>query len=244
MKKTNNTVKNLSTLNQINQLFEDNNTNISQEIIDKIEYIINNKLIEQEQLINILITRLIINRKNQTQLDQIILEKLKKTEISNIKNKLNIAFNKNIKQFQSSIYLKLNYTKLQKLLIHKNFKEADKLTQEYLCKLANLHKQNRKWLYFTDIPLIPKEDLFTIDLLWQIYSNGKFGFSIQQKIWKTNNKNWDIFLEKIGWIEHGRMKRYPDEFIWQIDAPKGHLPLFNQLRGIQVLSYLFELTLW
>ena len=107
-------------------------------------------------------------------------------------------------------------------------------------------KTNNKknWLYFTDIQFLPKQDLFILDKLWKIYSKGKFGFSIQKKIWVYNNKKWDKFWEKINWISNGVMRRYPNDFVWTVDAPEGHLPLFNQLRGTQTLSYLFRNIQW
>nr|QCI04534.1 hypothetical protein [Apoglossum ruscifolium] len=199
--------------------------------------------IKNDELIDILITRLIIKNKNITSLDKIIFTKLENIKLQHINKKLNKIFPNGIEKFQKSITI--NYEPLQTLLIKQNFQEADKLTQQYLCQLANLqNKSTRKWLYFTDIFLLPADDLFIIDLLWQIYSNEQFGFFIQRKIWKKNNKNWDIFLNKIGWTNKGIMKRYPNDFIWTINAPKGHLPLFNQLRGTQVLSYLFEHHVW
>ena len=144
-------------------------------------------------------------------------------------------------------YIEINYQPLQELLITKNFQEADKLTQKYLCELVEKQTQQKKqWLYFTDINFIPVSELFVIDLLWKTYSKGKFGFSVQKSIWMKYNNKWDKLWEKIKWSEitTGTMKRYPQEFIWTIDAPEGHLPLFNQLRGTQTLSYLFKKINW
>lgn len=139
----------------------------------------------------------------------------------------------------------VNYEILQKLLINQKFREADKVTQEYLCELIKQKiDSKRNWLYFTDIQFLPKKDLFTIDLMWRVYSKGKFGFSTQKRIWIKNNRNWDKLWESIYWLKHGIMKRYPEEFIWTIDAPEGHLPLFNQLRGTQTLLYLFHNIEW
>lgn len=142
---------------------------------------------------------------------------------------------------------KIDYQPLQDLLINKNFQEADKLTQKYLCKIVEKQTNKEKnWLYFTDIQYIETHELCQIDLLWQIYSKGKFGFSIQKNIWIQNKRKWDKLWEKINWLENktGMMRRYPTEFNWTIEAPIGHLPLFNQLRGTQTLYYLFEKIDW
>nr|YP_010952330.1 conserved hypothetical plastid protein [Gloiopeltis furcata]WMP13999.1 conserved hypothetical plastid protein [Gloiopeltis furcata] len=139
----------------------------------------------------------------------------------------------------------MDYKPLQKLLISKHYRQADRLTQIYLCQLAGLDEDSkRNWLYFTDIQSLPSEDLATIDMLWRLYSRNKFGFSRQRKIWLSNNCNWEKLWSRIGWKNEGVACRYPDEFMWSIDAPQGHLPLFNQLRGVQVLSALFDHTVW
>ena len=159
--------------------------------------------------------------------------------------KLKQHFNQGI--IKLSHDLTLNYQPLQELLIKQNFQEADTLTQQYLCILAGLNTKTnntRKWLYFTDINVIPSEDLLHIDLLWQIYSRGKFGLSIQRQIWMKDGCKWKIFWHNIGWTKNNIPCRYPQEFIWTLDAPQGHLPLFNQLRGKQVLSAIFNHTVW
>jgi hypothetical protein len=137
----------------------------------------------------------------------------------------------------------LDYSDLEQLLIEKKFQEADQLTQRKLIQLAGL--ENRQWLYFTDIGKIPKKDLQVIDKLWRIYSLEKFGFSIQRNIWLKLDKDWDAFLAKIGWtLKKKTPCRYPVEFIWNTKGPKGHLPLFNQLRGSQTLFALFQHSAW
>jgi len=134
------------------------------------------------------------------------------------------------------------YLDLEQLLIEKNFLDADILTQKKLIQLADI--DNREWLYFSDIKKIPSEDLIIIDKLWSIYSSNKFGFSIQRNLWLSVNKDWSQLWKNIGWEIDNKMCRYPNEFIWDTTAPKGHLPLFNQLRGIQVLSALFNHPVW
>nr|QCI04023.1 hypothetical protein [Antithamnionella ternifolia] len=197
----------------------------------------------EQQLLNLLIHRRIFKQKKIAIVDSLIFEKLSETKYINIKTKFTQYFGQGIIKLENN--LKIDYQPLQDLLITKQFQEADKLTQQYLCELAGLNKLNtRTWLYFTDISTIPSEDLLYIDILWKTYSQEKFGFSIQRNIWLNNNSNWTIFWQKIGWTIQDIPCRYPNEFIWDTNAPKGHLPLFNQLRGIQVLSALFEHNAW
>lgn len=198
---------------------------------------------EQYSLLEFIIERIIVNKKTADPLDGFIYQKLLKTNEQRIKTKLIQYFPNGLVTLKS--YSDINYEPLQKLLINEKFKEADKLTNQHLCELVQTKTTSeKKWLYFTDIQFLPAEDLFTLDFLWKIYSRGKFGFSVQKQIWMKSNKNWDILWEKISWTSNGSMKRYPQEFQWTTQAPEGHLPLFNQLRGTQTLSYLFKNITW
>nr|YP_009564893.1 hypothetical protein [Gelidium coulteri]YP_009565293.1 hypothetical protein [Gelidium sinicola]QBA96244.1 hypothetical protein [Gelidium coulteri]QBA96644.1 hypothetical protein [Gelidium sinicola] len=197
----------------------------------------------EDLLVDLLIKKCIFNKESPDYLDGIIFEILRKLDNQSVLNKLDSYFQDGLIEFQSS--LRIDYQPLQDMLMLQSFKEADKLTQSYLCKLAGLNDfSERNWLYFTDIFMLPSEDLSTIDMLWRLYSRGKFGFSIQRKIWLSNENNWEIFWNKIQWKDSGIPRRYPDDFIWNINAPEGHLPLFNQLRGVQVLSALFNHPAW
>ena len=79
-------------------------------------------------------------------------------------------------------------------------------------------------------------DLQTIDRLWTIYSNGKFGFSKQANILKSVGTKYELLWSKIGWKKDGYWTRYPDSFTWSLDAPEGHMPLINQLRGVRLMD--------
>nr|AYR06361.1 hypothetical protein [Renouxia sp.] len=194
-------------------------------------------------LLNLLIERRIDSNIFPCYMDGIVFKYLYLSNYIEIKKQTQYYFNEGIVKLKSSA--DIDYMPLQHSLIHENFQHADRLTHLYLCELAGLNKTtDRKWLYFTDILGLPSEDLRTIDMLWKIHSKGKFGFSIQRHIWLSNNQNWDKLWHKIGWKTNNTSLRYPNEFIWDTTAPIGHLPLFNQLRGVQVLYSLFEHPAW
>ena len=130
----------------------------------------------------------------------------------------------------------VDYCELQQLLAQQDFLEADKLTLQKLCELASPAAIERKWIYFSQIKSFSTTDLQTIDLLWRIYSEGKFGYSIQRKLWLGVGRNWEKLWPKIGWRQDGTWTRYPQEFTWDLTAPVGHLPLSNQLRGVRVIE--------
>jgi len=138
----------------------------------------------------------------------------------------------------------LDYSELQQLLVDRDYQAADLLTLQKLCELAGPTAVKRRWVYFTEVSNFPIVDLQTIDTLWRVYSNGKFGFSVQREIWLSVGKNWNKLWPRIGWQREGDWTRYPGEFIWDLSAPNGHLPLSNQLRGVQTFAALLSHPAW
>ncbi len=138
----------------------------------------------------------------------------------------------------------IDYTDLQKLLANQDFQAADKMTLQKMCELAGEDALKRKWLYFTEVEKFPVTDLKTINQLWLVHSEGKFGFSVQRELWLRVGKNWESLWTQIGWKNGNNWTRYPGEFVWSLDAPKGHLPLSNQLRGVRAIASLFAHPVW
>ncbi|OKH25417.1 GUN4 domain-containing protein [Chroogloeocystis siderophila] len=138
----------------------------------------------------------------------------------------------------------IDYTLLQKLLADQDFQAADRLTLQKLCELAGPAAVQRKWLYFTEVENFTSTDLQTINNLWLIHSEGKFGFSVQREIWLGVGKNWEKLWPKIGWKSGKNWTRYPNEFTWNLSAPRGHLPLSNQLRGVRAMASLLAHPAW
>ncbi|MFM7423808.1 MAG: GUN4 N-terminal ARM-like repeat domain-containing protein [Elainella sp.] len=138
----------------------------------------------------------------------------------------------------------IDYSPLQALLAKQEFQAADRLTLEKLCELAGELALQRKWLYFTEVGSFPNTDLQTINSLWLVHSEGKFGFSVQRDLWLAVGKNWEKLWYQIGWKTGNNWTRYPQEFTWSLEAPKGHLPLSNQLRGVRVIAALLSHPVW
>lgn len=138
----------------------------------------------------------------------------------------------------------IDYKPLQKLLADRDFQEADRLTLLKMCELAGDSALERKWLYFSEVENFPATDLHTLNNLWLMHSEGKFGFSVQREIWLSQGQNFNKIWEKIAWKNGNRWTRYPNEFIWDISAPKGHLPLSNQLRGSRAFASLLSHPAW
>jgi hypothetical protein len=138
----------------------------------------------------------------------------------------------------------INYQPLQQLLAQQDFQKADIVTLQKLCELAGAAAVERKWIYFTEVESFPCTDLHTLDKLWLMHSEGKFGFSVQRRIWLSLGKDFTQLWTKIGWRSNNIWTRYPQEFTWDLTAPHGHLPLSNQLRGVRVIDAIFAHPAW
>ena len=138
----------------------------------------------------------------------------------------------------------IDYTSLQQALVQKKFELADNLTREKLCELAGDGAIQRKWIYFTEVTGFPSEDLNTVNALWWVHSEGRFGFSVQRKLWLGMGRDFVKLWPKIGWKDGNSWTKYPRGFIWDLNAPVGHLPLLNQLRGVRVADSIFTHPVW
>ncbi|MEM9946684.1 MAG: GUN4 N-terminal ARM-like repeat domain-containing protein [Cyanobacteria bacterium P01_D01_bin.36] len=139
----------------------------------------------------------------------------------------------------------IDYGELQQCLIEQDYQSADKLTMQKLCELAGERAIARKWVYFTEVSQFSVTDLQTIDTLWRLYSEDKFGWSKQHELWMRLGQDWDRLWTQLIWkSSEGKWTRYPGEFIWDLSAPVGHLPLSNQLRGVRMMDSLLSHPAW
>ncbi len=136
--------------------------------------------------------------------------------------------------------LGLDYGEIQLLLLQEDYEEADRQTFAKMCEMAGPTAAKRKWFYFSEVPQFPVVDLQTLDRLWEVYSEGKFGFTVQRSIWLGVNQVWEDLWPKIGWKQDLTWTRYPGAFTWDLTAPRGHLPLTNQLRGVRAMDALMN----
>ena len=130
----------------------------------------------------------------------------------------------------------IDYEPLQKSLLEERFEDADRYTSAILRKLAGVSAEKRGYVYFSEVESIAGVDLVTLDRLWVAYSQGRFGFSVQSKLLKALDGRYDLLWPRIGWKKDGVWTRYPRAFTWSLDAPEGHMPLVNQLRGVRLMD--------
>lgn len=99
-------------------------------------------------------------------------------------------------------------------------------TRDALITISGAKDKGRNFVYFTDVKNIPNTDLATIERLWNKFSGGKFGYSVQkvrfvcvscmiqqwhgrllrhlssmcpQRKWRQSKGDFEAFCRKIGW---------------------------------------------
>ncbi|MBD2606946.1 GUN4 domain-containing protein [Scytonema hofmannii FACHB-248] len=145
----------------------------------------------------------------------------------------------------------IDYTRLRDLLKAYEWEEADKETLAVMLKAVD--REQKVWLDPESIKNFPSADLRTIDQLWVKYSDGRFGFSVQKRIWESVAKDYTKLGDRVGWRTYetviynkivecledinknlgfkeedvtrtGAQWIYYTDLSFDIDAPEGHLP--------------------
>jgi len=133
----------------------------------------------------------------------------------------------------------VDYTKLRDLLAAGKWKDADQETLVVMLKATG--REEEGYLDYKSIENFPCTDLRTIDQLWVKYSNGRFGFSVQKRIYESVGKDYDKFGDRVGWRQmrtrqvdkwfglKQETQHQPEwlgysQFTYDTSAPEGHLP--------------------
>jgi serine/threonine protein kinase len=151
----------------------------------------------------------------------------------------------------------IDYKQLQDLLIAQSWQAADRETHRLMLKAFDRESGQ---LSADEIRQFPCRDLYLIDYLWLHHSDGLFGFSVQQDIWKSVggtsdtlyptleqfsrrgkwrvNSPWQRFGSRVGWRSKDQWLPV-DRLCFSLDAPKGHLPHWQT--GTQVAALISRL---
>jgi len=142
------------------------------------------------------------------------------------------------------------YSKLDSLLQARKWKEADEETEKMIFKLLGREKIERSpklanlstyqaflnnCLSGDDVEVLPGTELRNINKLWLEHSKGRFGFSVQKRIWESivrtereptifHGRGCKEFDERVGWYVKGDWIYYSD-IKYSLTAPPGHLPI-------------------
>jgi len=136
-------------------------------------------------------------------------------------------------EIEKPVEVFINSEKLEKLLKLGKLKEADHETKRLLLELAGREKEG--WLLPEDVKRFPPQALSVIDQLWIKNSNGRFGFSVQSKIWRklgcnssddmsTQIISGNRFGQSVGWRKGSTWLSAWDSFNYDVQAPQGSLP--------------------
>jgi hypothetical protein len=129
------------------------------------------------------------------------------------------------------VQLPNRYKALLNYLANGRWHEADEETLNVMLEVAG--QKDRGYLEREDLEQFPCEDLRIIDQLWVKFSGGRFGFSVQKRIYlETGNKlngqeydeEYERFGDRVGWRENKESLDYPDAFTFSMTAPQGYLP--------------------
>ncbi|BAZ32137.1 GUN4 domain-containing protein [Cylindrospermum sp. NIES-4074] len=124
----------------------------------------------------------------------------------------------------------VNYTQLEELLKAENWQAADVETLNIILRLAG--RGGEGYLDVPSIKEIPCEELQSIDQLWVNYSAGRFGFTVQKRIWEraggkseVNDIVWTDFGWCVGWCNDQRKWLQYQDLTSITSPPVGHFPV-------------------
>ncbi|MCU0545982.1 MAG: GUN4 domain-containing protein [Oscillatoriaceae cyanobacterium Prado104] len=128
--------------------------------------------------------------------------------------------------WENQPFAKADYTKLRELLAAGQWRAADEETASKMVEVAGRQKERR--LTQEDMENFSCPDLRAMDRLWVKYSNGRFGFSVQKRIYQSlggtkeyNREVWLAFSDKTSFVTANEIKA-----TYNINAPEGHLPWY------------------
>ena len=146
----------------------------------------------------------------------------------------------------------IDYSSLQYLLASQELEKADEQTRKLVLQAA---ERLDNWLRNEEIQSLACEDLFIIDRLWTIYSQGRFGFSVQKRIWeslgseKSDRGRGEEFSDRVGWhkqrtetdsyydSDHLYTIKRREDIPCGLNAPEGNLPSICEFGGGELLSW-------
>jgi hypothetical protein len=168
---------------------------------------------------------------------------LKIVEIQEFKTDIN---SKSHKETFSESDVKYNF--LNEYLASGRWMEADYETLDLLLEIAG----GEDLLSDESVNTFPCEALCTIDKLWKNYSNGRFGFSVQRRIWLECGGSIDFESEqllgvRVGWLKKeirptpfGTLSEQrlikSSEVSFSKDALVGHLPAVWYIKHFSLID--------
>ncbi|NET14123.1 MAG: hypothetical protein F6K08_15410 [Okeania sp. SIO1H6] len=140
--------------------------------------------------------------------------------------------------YLSGVIFRENYQGLRDLLASNKWKEANEKTKNIFFNLIKNNLQSQEERHTTKITeeqtkMIDILQIQIIDILWDVYSKGRFSFHKQKDIFIAADKNFKTFSERIGWKNRAFFLvdflswKSDDDITFNIEAPEGHLPFWR-----------------
>ncbi|XZN89985.1 MAG: protein kinase domain-containing protein [Microcoleus sp.] len=129
----------------------------------------------------------------------------------------------------------IDYHKLQDFLSSKKWQAADRETWVLMCQALSLTVGTQ--LEVSQIYQLPCEDLQIVDRLWVHYSQGQFGFSVQNQVYQSVKGDYIRFCDRVNWPTYNSATAFSQLKFTQ-QAPQGHLPSRSWVGGVQWLRHL------
>ncbi|MBV6626293.1 MAG: GUN4 domain-containing protein [Rivularia sp. (in: Bacteria)] len=168
----------------------------------------------------------------------------------NQNNNYNTNASDKISHIENSLQLVsdiVRYQPLRDMLAAKKWEEADTETIRLIADIAG--HDDLEDFRPAEVQHFPCVHLQVIDNLWLTYSNQRFGFSIQARIYQEVGGNLETTIEqdskiiqkwgeRLGWRENNRWKKC-DELDWSLNAPEGSHPArwWNSPFGSKMTNY-------
>ncbi|MFH7244410.1 MAG: GUN4 domain-containing protein [Spirulina sp.] len=132
----------------------------------------------------------------------------------------------------NNAFSQADYTRLESLLAAQQWKDADQETLNVMLGIAN--RQSEEWLDSASLQNFPCGELAKLNQLWINASDGRFGFSVQRKIYvddcggqpngEDGENAWYCFADRVGWrVNETWLSRA--SLTYDSTAPLGHLPV-------------------
>ncbi|MDB9518437.1 GUN4 domain-containing protein [Roseofilum reptotaenium CS-1145] len=128
----------------------------------------------------------------------------------------------------------IDYTRLQDLLADRKWKESNQETLGLILRATR--RESDGWLDALNLDELPCTELDTINELWMAYSKGKFGLSVQSRLYEQVGGDYGQFCDRIGWRKESQWTK-PTELNYTDNAPPGHLPYLGSAIGYSLLSH-------
>lgn len=128
----------------------------------------------------------------------------------------------------------IDYTRLRDLLAAHKWQESNKETLDLI--LRGTRRESDGWLDALNLDELPCTELDTINQLWVAYSGGKFGLSVQSRIYEQVGGDYSQFGDRIGWRKESQWTN-PTELNYTDNAPQGHLPYLGSAIAYSLLIH-------